>query len=440
MSDKTIRVYDSETSAYYHVKLVDLGGELYSLATADVGGGGAVTVVDLSATGALTAAQATANTPVAGGTVQLALKSGQGTWAGQIIASNGGGLTSVLMFEYSEDGGTTWQTTSVRTSAIAAGIGTSVTLSGTAQTVAWRGTCSGWTHVRVRSSTYGASDVLAVTITASVATALPSSIEWPHTNALRNTAVLHRNGITAHDKVATLAAASVTATGQTGGSLTTSTTYNWSVVAGNKFGSAGIPSSGGVGNTATSTNTAVRLAWAQVTGAEYYDLFLSTDAAPKYVGRVTEAQRATGGLLTAASTGSAGCTIGAGGIAGAIDVRVAGTGQQTSATNFSVNNAYTPASITAVNCAGYSIAHIQVVATLTDLFTAPTLNVIPFLLDDQDSSYNQATSVTMSLLTAVGQSLRQDFVVQLDGSSGLVVCLGSFAGNGLSVNVAVQCA
>jgi hypothetical protein len=410
-----------------------------ALGSGSTGGG----TTDLAATGTLTATQATANTPVNGGTVQLALKSGQGTWAGQISGTNGGGLASVLMFEYSEDGGTTWNSTQVRTSAAAGGIGSSITLSGTAQTVTWRGTCAGWTHVRVRSSTFNGGDVLPVLITASVATSIPSSIEWPHTNALRNTAVLHRNGITASDKVATLAAASVTATGQTGGSLTTSTTYFWSVVPGNKYGTAGIPSSGGVSSTGTSTNTAIRLAFAAVTGAEYYDLFLSTDAAPKLVGRITETQRGTGGLLTVASTGSAGCTIGAGGIAGAIDVRVPGTGQQTSAANFAQNNSYVPDTVAGVGyvaCAGYSVAHIQVAVTLTDLFTAPTLSVVPFLYNDTDGFYHQATAVTMSLLTAVGQAQRQDFVIQTDGASRMVVCFGSFAGNQLTASAWLQLA
>jgi hypothetical protein len=420
----------------------DKGGTISKVGTG-AGQGMPMEQGDLAGSGTLTATQATANTPAAGGTVQLALAFGQGTWAGQILATNGGGLGSVLQWEYSEDGATTWNSTSVRTTAIPAGIGSSATLTGTAQTVTWRGSCAGWTHVRVRCASYTASDVLPVRLTASTGADITTGMMWPRTNAVRNTATLHRSAITAADKVVTLASASVTASGQTGGSLTTSTTYFWCVVPGNKYGTAGIPASGGVGSTATSTNTAIRLAFAAVTGAEYYDLFLSTDAAPKLVGRITEAQRATGGLLTVASTGTAGCTIGAGGIAGAIDVRVPGTGQQTSAANLAQNNAYLPdtvAGVGYVTCAGYSTAHIQVAVTLTDLFTAPTLALVPFLYNDTDGFYHQATAVTMSLLTAVGQAQRQDFVVATDGASRMVVCLGSLAGNNLTVSVWAQTA
>lgn len=260
-------------------------------------------------------------------------------------------------------------------------------------------------------------------------------------NAVRQAAVLHRNAITSADQVHTLLAASVAASGQAGGSLSISTTYNWEVIPGNRYGSAGIPSASGSGSTATGANTAVRLAWAQVTGADYYDLFLSTDAAPKFVGRVTEAQRATGGLLTVASTGSAGCTIGAGGIAGAIDIRVPGTGQQTTASNFSVNNAYLPDVVAAtnyINCTGFSLVHIQVVFTLTDLFTAPALTLVPFLYCDGDSFYNMAAPITVNLLGAVGQSTRQDYVLQCDGASRLVVLIGSIAGNGAACSIYTQ--
>jgi hypothetical protein len=86
------------------------------------------------------------------------------------------------------------------------------------------------------------------------------------------------------------------------------------------------------------------------------------------------------------------------------------------------------------------VAHIQVAVTLTDLFTAPTLSVVPFLYNDTDGFYHQATAVSMSLLTAVGQAQRQDFVIQTDGASRMVVCFGSFAGNQLTASAWLQLA
>jgi hypothetical protein len=263
---------------------------------------------------------------------------------------------------------------------------------------------------------------------------LKSLAQSAHTNARRNAGVLHRNGITAIDKVS--AVGTITLSGQAGGSLASGTTYYVSAVARNKYGPTGAAT---VVNTSPGgSNGTLRAAFAapaNMLSTDVYDMFLSTDSgAPKYVATVTETQRAAGCLVTAVRT------VGAGGTAGAVDVQVVGTGAQTTATQFANNNAYLPDLITAVNCAGYAKASIKTLLAVTDLgsTTVPALTIVPFLKNQIDGFYDQAAAQIVATLTAVGQSLRQDYVLDVNGATGLVVCFGNIAGQGAAASIVVE--
>lgn len=257
---------------------------------------------------------------------------------------------------------------------------------------------------------------------------------------IRNAGVLHRTGLTAPDKLVvpgTPTLADVT----TGGSLVFNTAYKVAVAAASVFGPT-TPSSVATlttANDATSTH-AVRITIAQVTDAGFYDIFLSTDAAPLYVARVTEAQRAAGVTVTAVGTISA-TSPGA----GKVDVRVVGTGVATTAAPFTFNNAYNIAPggvpITPVNCTGYSTAIVHSLVTPADFRSN---SVFAFVLFGQiqlaPTVYAQLSTIVPTLLTADAQPLYRSTAVAMQGCPNLIVLASLLSGQGTSVEVYVDLA
>jgi hypothetical protein len=258
------------------------------------------------------------------------------------------------------------------------------------------------------------------------------------TNARRTAGVLHRNGITSADKLS--APGTITLAGTTGGSLTSGTTYYVSACAYNRWGPSTCATV--VNASPGGSNTAMNVAFAQVSGADGYDLFLSTAAgAPLWVARITEAQRAAGGYtVTAVGTVTQSGTA----AAGSVNINLVGTQLACTVAPFAVNNAYTPATVAgvgAVSCVGYSRAHIIVKLAVTDLRSLPTLTLVPFLANQVSSGDWQATALlTMSLLTAVGQPLEQDFELDIDGSTNLVVLIDGISGQGAAASVWIELA
>lgn len=252
------------------------------------------------------------------------------------------------------------------------------------------------------------------------------------TNATRNSGTAHRVGITSADKIASVG--TITLTGTTGGSLVAGTTYYVSASAYNAWGNS---SAAAVVNTSPGgSNTVMRCAFNQVTGADGYDIFLSADvAAPKWVGRITETQRASGIIINGVGTTTAG------GTAGAVDVRVVGTQLQSTIAPFPTSNAYTPASVTPIVCAGYATAWLNVSVTVTDLRTIPTLVLIPFMQNQLNTALWEAGDpITVQLLATTGQPLQQYFPVDLHGATNLVVLVDSIGGQGTSASVGVDLA
>lgn len=140
-----------------------------------------------STSGALTATQASAGSPVAGGRVVLAIPSAMGTVDVQIIAS-GSSLGSVLVAEYSMDGGATWNSTNIRSSGALQG---TWTLTGAAETIIGRCSCNGWTHFAIRCTSHNAGDTITVVINAVAIADLPTST--PTGPALIGTSVTMQN-------------------------------------------------------------------------------------------------------------------------------------------------------------------------------------------------------------------------------------------------------
>ena len=252
----------------------------------------------------------------------------------------------------------------------------------------------------------------------------------------RNVPVLHRDSITAIDKLAVPTAATG-ADVATGGVLLASTTYNMTYAAFNRWGVTTVPAVVAVATAADASNTHVfRATLTAVTGADGYDLFMSTAAAPLWVARITEAQRAAAGT-TVTAVG----TIGSGGPngAGTVDIRVVGTGLASTANPFAVNTAYTPSTPAAIDCTGRGQAHILTKLAVTDLRSLPTLKILPFLKNGLSTAdYHALTLQTVNLLTAAGECQEQEFRINVDGAIGLVVLVDTISGQGAAANIWVD--
>lgn len=244
----------------------------------------------------------------------------------------------------------------------------------------------------------------------------------------RKPGTLHRDAITAVDKVPTI---TITAVDQAGvaGSLT-AVAHGIAVAPGNRYGTSGTSA---IVQVTPTVNKSIDITVPQAAGAEWYDIFLSTSTTgPLWVARVTEAQRVAGCAVTAVAT------VGAGGAAGKVNVQVVGTGLANTNAIFAQNNAYTPASVTAINCANNIKAYVHVKAVVTDLRSAPTLNIVPFFKNQVSAEFHQGQAQAVSLLTALGQSLEQLFEVDVDGVTGLVVLVGTISGQGTAVTIHVE--
>lgn len=249
---------------------------------------------------------------------------------------------------------------------------------------------------------------------------------------LRDPQTIHRSAVVAVDKLAVPATPTSVTDVATGGSLAFNTAYNITVAAGNNFGPTTCPTVGTVttANDAAGTHV-VRATLAQVTGATYYDIFMSTGAAPLWVARITETQRAAGCTVTAVGTVSA-TTPGA----GKIDVRVVGTGLASNVAPFSVNNAYVTSGITPIDCSGYTTLLYYVQLSVTDLRSIPTLQLSLMSAPVGNAgSYAQFSNLNATILTGVRSPLYQSFAVAINGASQVMILVDTLTGQGASVDI-----
>ncbi len=242
---------------------------------------------------------------------------------------------------------------------------------------------------------------------------------------------LHRSAITSADKLAALG--TLTPTAVTGGSLASATSHGYTVAAYNRHGNS-LPRAI-TQITPGGSNTAVRLAFAAVTGADGYDVFLSTSQfAPAWVARITEADLAAGAVVTAVGTVTQ-----SGGTAGAVEVRVNGTGVAATAMPFLADNAYRPDQVTGINCAGYSTIRLYVKLAVTDLRSLPACTLIPYFTNATSASdYAAGQALGVAPLTASGSPLVQTFDVDCRGNSGAAVLVDTVSGQGAAISVWYQ--
>jgi hypothetical protein len=250
---------------------------------------------------------------------------------------------------------------------------------------------------------------------------------------VRDTQATHRSAVNAVDKLVLPTMATLADNDDVVGVMAASAHYA-TVAPCNAYGTAG--ASNVISNTPTENKTA-DLTVPQVTGATHYDVFYSTDAAPKWVARITEAQRASGCAITAVGTVTTTDGDGWTKSAGKVNIRLVGTGIQTSNAVYSQNNAYTPASVTAITTEGYNKIYLDVSLALTDLRSAPALTIVPFTSSDNATWY-QGTSQVVSPLAYLGSCLYQQYEMDLNGAKYMAFLVGTISGQGAAVTVKYQ--
>ena len=246
----------------------------------------------------------------------------------------------------------------------------------------------------------------------------------------RTAVIAHRTAITSVDKVPAI---TITAADQpaTAGSLT-AVAHGIGVAPGNSYGSAGVSA---LVTVAPTVNKSIDITVPQATGAEYYDIYLSTSTtAPLWVARVTETQRATGCVITAVGT------VEAGGSAGVVNVQTVGTGIASTSASIVANNAYVFSGIEEISCVGKTKAYIYIKSTVTDLRIAPSVGIVPFFSkNDTSNDWYAVDANLLSLLGGIsGQPLSQVIVVDVNSVKNLIVLVDIIAGRGTVVNIDVE--
>ena len=314
----------------------------------------------------------------------------------------------VVTFEATADG-TNWVAVQV-VNANTGGLSTTATAAGL-----YVMPCAGFSQVRARVSTWVAGDVTAVGMASTAGEGLINAV---YSALAPQTPTAYRSALAATDTVAL--PGTITCTKQANGSCTAGT-YYVRVTAINAFGRT-TAVAGNVTVTTETTNLTVRAAFAQVTGATHYGIYCSRAADPLWVGRITEAQRASGILITAVGV------TGAGGTAGAVDIQIEGTGLAATVSN-PVNTAYViPAS--PINCTGYSFVDFDLTAARTGDVVAAALSVQSFFKNTRNDTWYGGQVVALAF-----GSLKQRLRVECRGNAAAALLITAIAGTGMSVEM-----
>jgi len=244
----------------------------------------------------------------------------------------------------------------------------------------------------------------------------------------RNTGVAHRNAITVVDKIPKI---TITAADQAEvAGLLTAVAHGIAVAPANRYGTAG---SSAIVTVTPTVDKSIDITIPRSSNAEFYDIFLSTDVAgPLWVARITEAERLAGCAITAVGV------VEAGGAAGVVNVGAVGTGIASTNLILVPNNGYSHTGITPVSTVDKHKAFIYVKLSVTDLRSAPALNIVPFFLNQVSGEYHQGTLITLRLSGDGGQSNAQVFEVDVDEAVEMKVLVDSIFGQGASATIHVE--
>jgi hypothetical protein len=239
----------------------------------------------------------------------------------------------------------------------------------------------------------------------------------------------HRTAISTVDKITTPTLVTCAdEVDQVDGAIGQTTSCKVAISAGTSFGPSGAGTGAAIITTVTATDGkathSILVTVPQATGADsdtIYYLFISTDAAPKLLGTITEAQRAAGGAKLLAS----GTVLTNGNnAAGTVRLCALGTGDVTTATRFLAanSNAYKISGVTAIDSSTHRKHFITVMISQTgaqmNVQGAPSLTIIPFITDAA-GNIGQGTPIIISIMLNVGQSKIQSYVLDINKAPGV---------------------
>lgn len=244
----------------------------------------------------------------------------------------------------------------------------------------------------------------------------------------RDPVILHRTGATAAGDL--LAAPTITAANDATVGVMANVEHKVAVAVGTCYGYS---TRSAIVAITPDENNSVLVSIPQVVGAESYVVFFSTDAAPKRLCEITEAQRAAGCVVTAVETVTT-----AGGTAGKCLIKLVGTGAATTDAIYATNYAISPGKVAvagttssgAIDCTGRQTAYVRATVNPGALTAMPALTIVPFV-----KTGDQWAPGTPGIVTAGVRS--ETFTVDVRGASGFVVAVKTLTTDA-TADVAVQ--
>lgn len=246
----------------------------------------------------------------------------------------------------------------------------------------------------------------------------------------RDEPIAHRTGATAAGDL--IAAPTITAAKDATTGVMANAAHNVAVAVGTCYGYS-VRSN--IVAVTPDLNKCVLVTIPQVVGAESYVVFFSTDAAPKRLCEITEAQRAAGCSITAVETVGAPY---AGQAGGTVTLKLVGTGADTAAAIYATSTAIAPGKVAVagtgtsgpIDCTGRQTAYVRALVNPVALTAMPALTVVPFV-----KTGDQWAPGSPGIVTAGVRS--ETFTVDVKGASEFVVCIKTIT-SGATADIAVQ--
>jgi hypothetical protein len=240
----------------------------------------------------------------------------------------------------------------------------------------------------------------------------------------------HRTAISTADKITTPTLVTCADEyDQTDGAIGQTTSCKVAISAGTSYGPAGAGTGAAIITTVTATDGkathSILATVPQAPGADadtIYYFFISTDAAPKLLGTITEAQRVAGGYRIGAAGAVTGSSTGV--AAGKVRLCILGTGDVTTATRFVAanSNSYLISPVTIIDSSAHRKHFLTVMISQTPaqmlVQGAPSLTIIPFITDAA-GNVGQGTPISMPIMQTVGQSKKQSYVFDIAKAPGV---------------------
>lgn len=244
----------------------------------------------------------------------------------------------------------------------------------------------------------------------------------------RDDVILHRTGATAAGDL--IAAPTITAAKNATVGVMANAAHNVAVAVGTCYGYS---TRSGIVAITPDENKSVLVTIPAVVGAETYVIFFSTDAAPKRLAEITEAQRAAGCVCTAVETVTT-----TGGTAGTCLVKLVGTGAATTDAIYATNYAISPGLVAvpsatssgSIDCTGRKTAYVRATVNPGALTTMPALTLYPFIKTGDQWGPGSPAELETGVRSGV-------FMSDVRGATEFVVCVAPDA-VGATADVTVQ--